>query len=334
MADAPRSALFGDDPESASAKPARTATRRASAVMLSQVIEIEDNTLMGARPSKTKQEKLDCIQAGKVVKGLSSAHLEPTAKARFVQMTKDFPMHFLRILPVCILPILAGCIPVVVLGISIRTARSTWPNYIGTASDLTEVHVHLFSTEYFAWRLFDRAFLIAGYYLVTPFVMCTLWSRKALFTSVVLKSVLPFYMIHIVISWGFRFMQASSPCEASSWNGMAFLVQSVLVVSGYVVASCVTQSHTKQPGFTWMYSLLMVLIMVLILAYQYVVWPIVATATDMTLFMIGAIANPIVFELVLTYTRVICRTLPHAHESTVPCLMAVPMAFKKSASPA
>jgi hypothetical protein len=110
---------------------------------LTTLNEETDASMMGCRPDAKTQEKIDAILSGQRVPGVSFAHLLPTEKERFIQMTKDFPCYFATTLLHLILPTLAGCIPVVILGVRYRALRNQLPDFVGSAGDFNGAQIHV-----------------------------------------------------------------------------------------------------------------------------------------------------------------------------------------------
>jgi hypothetical protein len=60
------------------------------------------------------------------------------------------------------------------------------------------------------------------------------------------------------------------------------------------------------------------------------VWDIVLEGSDMTKAVIGAIVNPLWWEMILCLCRMVLRTAPHAHESTIGLGVAVASNYRRS----
>jgi hypothetical protein len=59
------------------------------------------------------------------------------------------------------------------------------------------------------------------------------------------------------------------------------------------------------------------------------VWPRVLEGDDTFKLIVAAFVNPLLYEMLLSFTRMMARAIPHAHESTLPTLVSVATASKK-----
>jgi len=295
---------------------------------LTTLNEETDASMMGCRPDAKTQEKIDAILSGQRVPGVSFAHLLPTEKERFIQMTKDFPCYFATTLLHLILPTLAGCIPVVILGVRYRALRNQLPDFVGSAGDFNGAQIHKMSDGNFAASVIDRPFIIAGYYTLIACIFLTMWNWKKL-GKVMVMTLSPFYIMHVILSISHRFeTRENSSCDGA-WSSLMFAAQGMLVLFSMITTACVIQEFTKQAGFALMFALWAVIVLIIVITYQIVLFTVAINGTNMTRLVIGAFVNPILWEFILYFSRVIVRTSPHCHESTLPNVCAGVMAYKK-----
>lgn len=289
----------------------------------------EEARLMGARPKPEVQKQIDAILRSEKVEGLPYCHLMPTPMGRFTQMTKEFPLHFAKTFMSCFIPMLAGCVPAVMIGLRYKMLADEFPDFVGTGSHLGTYRQHKFSSGLMAFSLIDRAFCMTSYYAVGICLFCTVWSPKVMFKPLLLKGFLPFYTFHVIMQFTNRIGMANSE-SCFFLNDYLFIIQGLCILGAAITIGKIAQGITKQPAFAAMFGFLMFVIILIVIIYDYVLWWNLIQAPDMTKLIMGAIVNPLLFEcFLLFFARSIARTIPYGHESTLSCPCALVMAIKK-----
>jgi hypothetical protein len=58
------------------------------------------------------------------------------------------------------------------------------------------------------------------------------------------------------------------------------------------------------------------------------IWDRVLEGSDVMKLIVAAFINPILYEMLISFSRVMVRAIPHAHESTLPVIVSVAVASK------
>ncbi len=98
----------------------------------------------GCVPSAADQLWLDRVIAGKIREEEATlAHMPETKAQRALTVLRQYPMHCLMTNIMCILPILAGCVPIVIGTTHARLMVRDLPNVSATYNDMDHLGSHL-----------------------------------------------------------------------------------------------------------------------------------------------------------------------------------------------
>jgi len=215
------------------------------------------------------------------------------------------------------------------IGLKYRFIAGKFPDWVGSAADIeTYSHPEL-SEGIFYYFLLTRCFCLSNYYLIGGALFCSLWNWRVVMKPYAL-AVAPFYLLHCGVQVAHRSMLWSN--NLCSWLlDWSFVAQGLCILFGAIASGCITEHLTNQPGMGSMFSLLLFLCIFVSVGYDRVLWDVILSSDDIFKMVIGAVINPIVWELLLFFARAMARTLTHAHESTLTGPVAIVMALKKMA---
>jgi hypothetical protein len=115
----------------------------------------------------------------------------------------------------------------------------------------------------------------------------------------------------------------------SPFSSIAVAVQAAVLLSYIYLISRVVMNVVQLPVWVPGICILFFSLMTTGVLYQFFLWDAVLKNGDLFKLIVGVVVNPLFFEDLLTYARVLVRTVQHAHESTIVHTVTITMALKK-----
>lgn len=301
--------------------------RRVSTTEMFTMVTADDPSWMGARPSDKHQDMLNRIMKGEAVEGASNAHAQATERARLRQVMIDFPMHIVHMLMGMGTPLLTGAVVILWSGYTARRLADRFPNALGAIAVLQEETAHMWDASDFLVNLVAVSYGRFVYYVLTIVVTFTLFNHNR-FYKPLMRILIPAFFIHLSCPVLNKALQMDDGCSPIS--GLTTIIQACILLGVIIFSFRMLNRMVDPQNMYWGWGCVIVLGILLTAGTAYsMMWDTIVDSGDATKAIIGAVMNPLLYEIFLVMARVIVRMVPHAHESTVPHLVTVVMAQKK-----
>lgn len=299
----------------------------------------DDTNLMGLTPAanRTKEECKEQIAARSMWQNAS------------VVLTR-FWLYFLFENLYAIIPLILALVPVVAGGALANELIESLPNTAGKYDDfkdLTSEH----STNVMVLAYVQAVVTPIGLYGMPCALVCTLWSWKALLKPVLLKFLLPGFLVSLVSRAcahscrGFRgrFTNRSLPrClqvfglvnttllynDVTVIEEFSLYVQ-ILILTLFLAPALVMSGRVvRNPLFGWLAVPALVVGLTVVAGYN-AFFTRLLTAENWIKAWFVAVVNPVIFEVIVVWCRVLARSHRHNHPLTGVMTVAIAMTLKK-----
>ena len=240
------------------------------------------------------------------------AHLGRTRVERLKLVLRQFPKHIAVTNLMCVLPILAGCVPIALSALHARHMVDSLPELSATYSDFesTPFVRPLSSALLQGLVAFTNRTLV---YIMYVIVLCALYPHKIVL-PLTAKFGLPFWLLSCGFAGVDPLMHYGGVLLASSALDSA---RNLLGFFGAGLVAWRVGKVVNDATLWWKITFLFVLPPVIMMnVYRYVLLPRISMMGDWSLLLLAAFVNPLLFEVTLIMARQVARSL-HVHDESV-----------------
>ena len=302
---------------------------RMSVVMDKLTVTEERGLYMGMRKSDADRKFVDAVINNDLsslgVLSDKAPHLGVTKTKRFWMTLRAYPRHCLMTLSMCVIPILAGCIPIGIGALHASKMVDAFPDLSATYADM----------EMMSWaRPPVSQYLEAlvsfinncGLYLMMTSVLCCIYDYKIVLPCIA-RSGLPFALLHVMIA------PAASIARSKGIAISNGLLMMMLTACAFVfaLASLRLLGRRVNDSTLWWKLFFFWLLPpgICFSLYQYLVLPSLSEMGDWSKLVLAAFVNPLLFEVVMMMTRMVTRSMPDHDESVAGIVPCAAMTIKK-----
>ena len=275
----------------------------------------DEPVLMGLRPVANRDDELAECKA------------QITAKSKWHNagiVLRQFWLYFLLENLYAVVPLLLALVPVVAGGALANELITSLPKTPGTYSELTDLTAD-HSMSVMALAYLQAVVTPIGLYGMPAALVCTLWSWKALLRPVLMKHLLPGFLV----SLAFGLVNVTMLYQGITTLEEYSLYVQILILSLFLAPALVRAGRvSKNPLFGWLAVPALFMCMLMVAGYN-AFFTRLLTAPNWIKALFVSIINPMLFEIVVIWCRILARSHRHNHPLTGVMTVAVAMTLKK-----
>jgi len=276
---------------------------------------ITDNYIM----NRTMAPEIDPAKIG-----YTMAHLGATKKERAWLVCKQYPMHCVHTNAACILPVLAGCIPIAIGATQAAILVNEFPDTTAKMVTLEDL-VYARSFGSMMMEVLMCANNTLSTWIMAVALLCCMFDGKIV-RSCAMKTALPGAIVHASVACASVFLMWF---EIDIF-GLVYPVGTFAVILGMGSLSYILGKRVKDKTLWWKFFFFVVLLpVVAYLVYGLILFPNLSSMSNMQLVLLASFINPLVFEFSLICARLVTRSINEHDEACSGIPPCVAMVFKK-----
>ena len=275
----------------------------------------DDLVLMGLRPVANRDDEL--AQCKEQVTSKSKWH-------NACVVLRKFWLYFLLENLYAVFPLVLALVPVIAGGALANELITSMPSTAGKYDDfkdLTKEH----TASVMALSYLQAVVTPIGLYGMPAALVCTLWSWKALLKPVLLRLLLPGFLVSLT----FGLVNVSLLYRGTTVLEEYSLYFQILILALFLGPALVAAGKVaRNPLFGLLAVPALVMCMGMVAGYN-AFFTRLLTAPNWIKALFVSIINPLLFEIVVVWCRVLARSHRHNHPLTGVMTVAVAMTLKK-----
>mgnify|MGYP004268380729 FL=1 len=275
----------------------------------------DDVVLMGLRPDANRDDELaECKE-------------QVTSKSKWHNaciVLRKFWLYFLLENLYAVFPLVMALVPVIAGGALANELITSMPMTAGKFNDFKDSTAE-HTASVMALSYLQAAVTPIGLYGMPAALVCTLWSWKALLKPVLLKLLLPGFLV----SLAFGLLNVSLLYRGTTVLEDYSLYFQILILALFLAPALVAAGKVaRNPLFGWLAVPALVMCMGMVAGYN-AFFVSLLTAPNWIKALFVSIINPVLFEIIVIWCRVLARSHRHNHPLTGVMTVAVAMTLKK-----
>ena len=294
-------------------------SRRSSQMLMEIVSGIskapDEKVLMGLQPDGQRDTKLAACKE------------EVASKSKWQNacvVLRKFWMYFFLENLYAVIPLMMALVPVIAGGALANELITAMPTTAGTYDDFTDLTAqHTAGVKSLAYL--QAVVTPIGLYGMPAALACTLWSWRTLLKPVLLKLLLPGFLV----SLAFGLLNVSLLYRGTTVLEDYSLYFQILILALFLAPALVAAGKVaRNPLFGWLAVPALVMCMGMVAGYN-AFFVSLLTAPNWIKALFVSIINPVLFEIIVIWCRVLARSHRHNHPLTGVMTVAVAMTLKK-----